>query len=101
MVFLSVTVHLLSNVLDLPTTDISALANCIKQSLSGVNIFVCCSPNYNQAVNGINQFCDFFDGDVENMYYNKNFCDVESFEMRSQRICKYRVPRYAKIFVIQ
>lgn len=96
-----VTVHLLSNVLDLPTIDITALANCIKQSLSGVNIFVCCSPNYNQAVNGINQFCDFFDGDVENMYYNKNFCDVESFEMRSQRICKYRVPRYAKIFVIQ
>ena len=96
-----VTVHLLSNVLDLPNIDVNALASCIKQSLSGINIFVCCSPNYSNAIKGINQFCDYFDDDVENVYYNKTYCDVESFEMRSQRIRQYQVPRYAKMFVIQ
>ena len=96
-----VTIHLLSNVLDLPNIDVTALASCIKPSLSGVNIFVCCSPNFSNAVNGIKQFCDVFDNDVENMYYHKDYCDVESFEMRSQRLCKYRVPRYAKMFVMQ
>ena len=96
-----VTVHLLSNVLDLPNIDVNALASCIKQSLSGINIFVCCSPNYTNAIKGIDQFCDYFDDDVENVYYNKTYCDVESFEMRSQCIRQYQVPRYAKMFVIQ
>lgn len=96
-----ITIHLLSNVLDLPTIDVTALANCIKQSLSGVNIFICCSPNYANAIRGINQFCDFFDNDVENIYVQKDSFYVDSFEMRSQKICKYPVYRYAKMFVIQ
>lgn len=95
-----VTIHLLSNVLDLPNIDITALTNCIKQSLSGVNIFVCCSPNYGQAVSGINQFCEAFDVANESTYYCKDSCEVESFEMRSQRVCTYSAPRYAKMFVI-
>ncbi len=95
-----VTIHLLSNVLDLPNIDITVLTNCIKQSLSGVNIFVCCSPNYDQAVTGINQFCDAFDAADESMYYCEDYCEVESFEMRSQRVCTSKVPRYAQIFVI-
>ena len=45
------TVHLLSNILDVPKFDISSLCEKISKSLSSQNLFICISPNIDASRN--------------------------------------------------
>lgn len=54
-----VTIHLFSNILDIPTIDLQQLANKIKKSLSGKHFFICMGP-LNAGNNRIDVFFSYF-----------------------------------------
>jgi len=57
-----VTLHILSNVLDMPSFDIDRFANLIRSNLQGYNLFVCVGPyfNYSDKDNRMPYFSSIF-----------------------------------------
>jgi hypothetical protein len=93
----SLTVHLFSNVLDLPHIDIDDLADCVKQSLSNTNIFVCCSPDFYSGNLLVDYFCDQFE--PQKSFVVRDTCDAVCFDIKKQSLSHRAAKRYAKVFV--
>ena len=60
------TLHILSNVLDITSFDLSKFSGLIKGSLKGHNLFVCVGPyfSYSDKDDRINDFCSQLDGNA-------------------------------------
>lgn len=63
-----VTLHLFSNILDIPSIDLLRLANCIKTNLKGLHYFFCWGP-LNQGNNRIDSFWSYFN-EADSVFFN-------------------------------
>lgn len=63
-----VTLHLFSNILDIPSIDLLRLANSIKTSLKGLHYFFCWGP-LNQGNNRIDSFWSYFN-EADSVFFN-------------------------------
>lgn len=93
----SLTVHLFSNVLDLPHIDIDDLAHCVKQGLSNTNLFVCCSPDFYSGNQLVNYFCSQFN--PQESVFIRDTCDALCFDIKNQCLSSRAAKRYAKVFI--
>lgn len=92
-----VSLHLFSNVLDMDTIDIEQLVNCIKQGISGTNIFVCCSPDFVSGNARLDYFYNQLNPDKGFCYREQ--CEAQTFDMKTQYLSTRMAKCYARVFV--
>jgi superfamily II DNA helicase RecQ len=91
-----ITIHLFSNILDVPTIDLQQLAHKIKSNLFGKHYFVCMGP-LNYGNNRIDSFYNYF-GESYNIWNNSHGKQI--YNQQGQLISSYPYTAKNRIFKI-
>lgn len=91
-----VTIHLFSNILDIPTIDLQLLANKIKKSLSGKHYFICLGP-LNAGNNRIDIFYDYFS---EATKIFENVHNKQEYDSQGNLINSYNYTAKNRVFLV-
>lgn len=83
-----VTLHLFSNILDIPSIDLLRLANSIKISLKGLHYFFCWGP-LNQGNNRIDSFWNYFN-EADSVFFNTH--SKQEYNAEGKLIKNYSYP---------
>ncbi|MBR3467441.1 MAG: ATP-dependent DNA helicase RecQ [Bacteroidales bacterium] len=91
-----VTIHLFSNILDIPTIDLQLLANKIKKSLLGKHYFICLGP-LNAGNNRIDIFYDYFS---EATKIFENVHNKQEYDSQGNLINSYSYTAKNRVFLV-
>ena len=91
-----VTIHLFSNILDIPTIDLLSLSNTIKKSIQDKHVFICVGPlNYNN--NRIDTFWGYF-SEATNVFSHSH--GRQKYNKRGELEQSYNYTAKSRIFEI-
>lgn len=91
-----VTIHLFSNILDIPSIDLQQLSNTIKDGLSGKHYFICLGP-LNNGNNRIDVFWDYF-SEANTIFQNSHGKQV--YNEQGQLIGTYSYTAKNRVFKV-
>lgn len=91
-----VTLHLFSNILDIPSIDLLRLANCIKTSLKGLHYFFCWGP-LNQGNNRIDSFWSYFN-EADSVFFNTH--NKQEYNAEGKLIKTYSYTAKNRVFKV-
>ena len=91
-----VTIHLFSNILDIPTIDLQVLANKIKKSLSGKHYFICLGP-LNAGNNRIDIFYGYF-SEATKVFENSH--NKQEYDFQGRLIKTYNYTAKNRVFKV-
>lgn len=92
----SVTLHLFSNILDIPSIDLLRLANCIKTNLKGLHYFFCWGP-LNQGNNRIDSFWSYFN-EADSVFFNTH--NKQEYNAEGKLIKTYSYTAKNRVFKV-
>ena len=91
-----VTIHLFSNILDIPSIDLLQLANRIKKNLQGLHYFFCWGPlNYGNS--RIDSFWNYFN-ESDSVFYNTH--SKQEYDKEGKLIKSYNYTAKNRVFKI-
>lgn len=91
-----VTLHLFSNILDIPSIDLLRLANCIKTNLKGLHYFFCWGP-LNQGNNRIDSFWSYFN-EADSVFFNTH--NKQEYNAEGKLIKTYSYTAKNRVFKV-
>lgn len=91
-----VTLHLFSNILDIPSIDLLRLANSIKTSLKGLHYFFCWGP-LNQGNNRIDSFWSYFN-EADSVFFNTH--NKQEYNAEGKLIKTYSYTAKNRVFKV-
>lgn len=91
-----VTLHLFSNILDIPSIDLLRLANSIKTSLKGLHYFFCWGP-LNQGNNRIDSFWNYFN-EADSVFFNTH--SKQEYNAEGKLIKNYSYTAKNRVFKV-
>lgn len=91
-----VTLHLFSNILDIPSIDLLRLANNIKTSLKGLHYFFCWGP-LNQGNNRIDSFWNYFN-EADSVFFNTH--SKQEYNAEGKLIKSYSYTAKNRVFKV-
>lgn len=91
-----VTLHLFSNILDIPSIDLLRLANSIKISLKGLHYFFCWGP-LNQGNNRIDSFWNYFN-EADSVFFNTH--SKQEYNAEGKLIKNYSYTAKNRVFKV-
>lgn len=91
-----VTLHLFSNILDIPSIDLLRLANCIKTNLKGLHYFFCWGP-LNQGNNRIDSFWSYFNK-ADSVFFNTH--NKQEYNAEGKLIKTYSYTAKNRVFKV-
>ena len=91
-----ITIHLFSNILDIPNIDLLQLANKIKNGLSGKHFFLCMGP-LNYGNNRIDTFWSYFN-EATNIYSDSH--SKQAYSITGQVVKEYNYTAKNRLFKI-
>lgn len=91
-----VTLHLFSNILDIPSIDLFRLANCIKTNLKGLHYFFCWGP-LNQGNNRIDSFWSYFN-EADSVFFNTH--NKQEYNAEGKLIKTYSYTAKNRVFKV-
>lgn len=91
-----VTLHLFSNILDIPSIDLLRLANSIKTSLKGLHFFFCWGP-LNQGNNRIDSFWSYFN-EADSVFFNTH--NKQEYNAEGKLIKTYSYTAKNRVFKV-
>ena len=91
-----ITIHLFSNILDIPNIDLLQLANKIKNGLSGKHFFLCMGP-LNYGNNRIDTFWSYFN-EATDIYSNSH--SKQAYSVTGQVVKEYNYTAKNRLFKI-
>lgn len=91
-----VTLHLFSNILDIPSIDLLRLANCIKTNLKGLHFFFCWGP-LNQGNNRIDSFWSYFN-EADSVFFNTH--NKQEYNAEGKLIKTYSYTAKNRVFKV-
>lgn len=91
-----VTLHLFSNILDIPSIDLLRLANCIKTNLKGLHYFFCWGP-LNQGNNRIDSFWSYFN-EADSVFFNTH--NKQEYNAEGKLIKNYSYTAKNRVFKV-
>ena len=91
-----ITIHLFSNILDIPNIDLLQLANKIKNGLSGKHFFLCMGP-LNYGNNRIDTFWSYFN-EATNIYSDSH--SKQAYSVTGQVVKEYNYTAKNRLFKI-
>lgn len=89
-----VTLHLFSNILDIPSIDLLRLANCIKTNLKGLHYFFCWGPQGN---NRIDSFWSYFN-EADSVFFNTH--NKQEYNAEGKLIKTYSYTAKNRVFKV-
>lgn len=91
-----VTLHLFSNILDIPSIDLLRLTNSIKTSLKGLHYFFCWGP-LNQGNNRIDSFWSYFN-EADSVFFNTH--NKQEYNAEGKLIKTYSYTAKNRVFKV-
>lgn len=91
-----VTLHLFSNILDIPSIDLLRLANCIKTNLKDLHYFFCWGP-LNQGNNRIDSFWSYFN-EADSIFFNTH--NKQEYNAEGKLIKTYSYTAKNRVFKV-
>lgn len=91
-----VTLHLFSNILDIPSIDLLRLANCIKTNLKGLHYFFCWGA-LNQGNNRIDSFWSYFN-EADSVFFNTH--NKQEYNAEGKLIKTYNYTAKNRVFKV-
>lgn len=91
-----VTLHLFSNILDIPSIDLLRLANSIKINLKGLHYFFCWGP-LNQGNNRIDSFWSYFN-EAKSVFFNTH--NKQEYNAEGKLIKNYSYTAKNRVFKV-
>lgn len=91
-----VTLHLFSNILDIPSIDLLRLANCIKTNLKGLHYFFCWGP-LNQGNNRIDSFWSYIN-EADSVFFNTH--NKQEYNAEGKLIKTYSYTAKNRVFKV-
>lgn len=91
-----VTLHLFSNILDIPSIDLLRLANCIKTNLKGLHYFFCWGA-LNQGNNRIDSFWSYFN-EADSVFFNTH--NKQEYNAEGKLIKTYSYTAKNRVFKV-
>lgn len=91
-----VTLHLFSNILDIPSIDLLRLANSIKTCLKGLHYFFCWGP-LNQGNNRIDSFWSYFN-EADSVFFNTH--NKQEYNAEGKLIKTYSYTAKNRVFKV-
>lgn len=91
-----VTLHLFSNILDIPSIDLLRLANCIKTNLKGLHYYFCWGP-LNQGNNRIDSFWSYFN-EADSVFFNTH--NKQEYNAEGKLIKTYSYTAKNRVFKV-
>lgn len=91
-----VTLHLFSNILDIPSIDLLRLANCIKTNLKGLHYFFCWGP-LNQGNNRIDSYWSYFN-EADSVFFNTH--NKQEYNAEGKLIKTYSYTAKNRVFKV-
>ena len=91
-----VTLHLFSNILDIPSIDLLRLANCINTNLKGLHYFFCWGP-LNQGNNRIDSFWNYFN-EADSVFFNTH--NKQEYNAEGKLIKTYSYTAKNRVFKV-
>ena len=92
----ALTIHLFSNILDIPSIDLQLLANKIRSNLSGLHYFFCWGPRYSLN-NRIDIFWNYF-SEATDVF--KNSHNKQEYNAQGQLIKEYNYTAQNRVFKV-